>query len=229
MTLQPQCATLYVVGMPIGDMTDITLRALSVMRCAQLILAEHPDHTRKILAGHDIHTAIERYLPDNTSQYLELLKAGSNIALVSDAGMPCIADPGTALVNAAWENGLSVDTAPGTTALTAALAISGLFAQRFQFFGFPPRKSTDRSEFFKEIAEYNGTVVIYETRRGLRSTMKDLHQRLAPHRKFLVAGGITTRRAILVRSTLATIESDDQPDYRGHTGPFTLVIERSYY
>ncbi len=218
--------TLYVVGTPLGDPEDITMRALSCLRRAQLILAEHPNHTNQLLALHNVATPCIRYTPTETERYIELLEAGNNIALVSDAGVPGIADPGTALVDAAWSSGVSVDVASGISAVTSALALSGLFTHRFQFFGFPPRKSADRSEFFKEIADYNGTIVIYETKRGLRSTLRDLSRRLEPNRRILLAGGITTARASYMRGTVADINSHDYLDVPVRYGPFTVVIEQ---
>ncbi len=226
MTQSSAAGTLYIVGMPLGNPGDITLRALSLLRRAQLVLAEHPGTTDRLLNTHGITTPCERYSPGDTMRYLQMMTAGSNIALVSDVGLPGIADPGTAIIDAAWVNGLPVDIAPGASAVTAALAISGLFTQRFQFFGFPPRKTADRSEFFKEIADYNGTIVMYETRRGLRSTLKDLNRTLDPKRRMLVAGGMTTPRAVLRRCAVADVNSHEYLELAARRGPFTLVIER---
>ena len=138
---------LYVVSTPIGNLEDITLRALRILREVNLIAAEDTRHTRKLLNHFEISTAATAYHEHNKlirlDYMLERLQAGENIALVSDAGTPCLSDPGWELVKAALEAGLAVEAVPGPAAPLVALVLSGFAPQQFTYAGFPPRKKSE--------------------------------------------------------------------------------------
>ncbi len=144
--------TLYVVSTPIGNLEDISLRALRLLREANLIAAEDTRHTRKLLNYFQIETPATAYHEHNKLTrldfILEKLRSGENVALVSDAGTPCLSDPGWELVRACLDEGLAVDAAPGPAAPLVALVLSGFAIQEFTYAGFPPRKKKELESFF---------------------------------------------------------------------------------
>src|SRR6185295_2993643 len=142
--------TLFVVATPIGNLEDITIRALRVLREVSVIAAEDTRHTAKLLARHAITTSTtslhEHNEASKSPSLIARLERGENIALVSDAGTPTISDPGSRLINAAIEAGFRVESVPGPNAAISALAVSGLPSESFSFLGFPPARSKARSE-----------------------------------------------------------------------------------
>ncbi len=169
---------LYVVATPIGNLSDITLRALEVLRSVHRIAAEDTRHTRKLLSRFDIHKPLVSYHDHNAHErgpeLLEKLRAGEDIALVTDAGTPGISDPGFNLVREAIERDLEVIVIPGPTALIAALAASGLPTHPFAFLGFPPNRGSGRKKFFASHAALPMTVILYESPQRLERTLQDL-------------------------------------------------------
>ncbi|MCJ7656721.1 MAG: 16S rRNA (cytidine(1402)-2'-O)-methyltransferase, partial [Candidatus Atribacteria bacterium] len=144
---------LYICGTPIGNLEDITIRALRILKEVKLIAAEDTRHTRKLLIPYQINTKITSYHEYNKfkkAPYLvEILKNGQDIALVSDAGMPGISDPGYVLINLALNNNIKIIPIPGVSALITALVVSGLPTDKFVFEGFLPRKIKERKRYFK--------------------------------------------------------------------------------
>ena len=163
--------TLYVVATPLGNLEDITLRALRVLKAVDLIAAEDTRHTRKLLAHYGIGTPLTSYYDHierrRAPQLVEALRTGQSIALVSDAGTPGIADPGYHLVCAAIAAGVAVEPVPGPSAVTAALSVSGLPTDRFAFEGFVPSRHGARQKFFAALAGEERTLVVYEAARRL--------------------------------------------------------------
>src|SRR5262249_14611284 len=149
-------ATLYVVATPLGNLEDITLRALRILKEVDLIAAEDTRHSRKLLLHYGIATRLTSYYDQverrKAPQLVEELKHGKSIALISDAGRPGIADPGYHLVRAAIAAGVRVEAIPGPSAVAAALSVSGLPTDRFAFEGFVPAKSAARRKFFEPLA-----------------------------------------------------------------------------
>lgn len=170
--------TLYVVATPIGNLADITLRALSVLREVDLIAAENTRVTHNLLEHYGIDTPTTPYhqhsLGRKAEQLLGMLKSGKNIALVSDAGTPGISDPGHELIKLAISNGITVVSIPGPNAITTALVVSGLSTRRFAFDGFPPRRSSERQTFFSTLKAETRTMVFYESPNRLVSTLRDI-------------------------------------------------------
>lgn len=178
-------ATLYVIGTPIGNLEDITLRALRVLKEADLILCEDTRVTKKLLNHFDIHKPLRRldaHVEARMGQSVEeLFAVHGNIALVTDAGTPGISDPGDRFITAARQTGISVIAIPGPSALSAALSISGLPASEFLFLGFLPHKK-GRETLFKEIIASKRTVAFFESPHRLMKTLHVLAERLDSRR-----------------------------------------------
>lgn len=199
---------LYLVSTPIGNLGDITARALETLRTVDRIAAEDTRVTRKLLARFDIHTPLVRYDAhagaERTGRLLDGLRAGERIALVSDAGTPCLSDPGAELVTAAIDAGVRVEPIPGPSALLAALVASGLPPARFVFEGFLPR-TNDRRERLAALAREERTVVLYESSPRLVATLEDLARHAGPDRRVAVARELTKAFEEFVRGTLAGV------------------------
>ena len=170
--------TLFVVATPIGNLEDITLRALRVLREAAVIAAEDTRRTAHLLARHAITTPTTSLHEHNerrkTPIILGRLQRGDNVALVSDAGTPAVSDPGAHLIRAALAAGIRVEAVPGPTAILAALVASGLPMDHFIFLGFPPTRSTDRKLWFDRVARARETVIFFESPHRISSTLADL-------------------------------------------------------
>lgn len=169
---------LYVVATPIGNLADITLRAVRVLGEVDVVAAEDTRTTRKLLTHHDVHTPLVSYHRHNederTSQLLERLRAGESVALVSEAGTPSISDPGHRLVEAAIADGIPVEALPGPSALLTALVVSGLPTEGFVFDGFLPRRSSDRRRRLEAVAEEPRTLVLFEAPHRLDACLADV-------------------------------------------------------
>jgi 16S rRNA (cytidine1402-2'-O)-methyltransferase len=185
-----QPGTLYVVATPIGNLEDVTLRALRVLREVDLIACEDTRQTRKLLARHGIATPLAPYHEHNerrqTMTLVGRLQEGADIALVADAGVPGVSDPGYPLVTAAIEKGIRVVPVPGPSAVTAALSVSGLPTDKFLFLGFLPRTPAARRRALEEVRGVRATLVLCEAPHRIRKTVEDLAQVLGPRRAVLV-------------------------------------------
>ena len=180
---------LFVVATPLGNLQDVTLRALAVLRQVDLIACEDTRRTAKLLAAHGISTPTTSYFDHNerlkAERLLERLQAGRDVALVSDAGTPTLSDPGYRLVRAAREAGLAVLPVPGPSALAAALSVSGLPTDRFLFVGFLPGRATARRRAVEALRERPETLVLYESPRRLLALLRDLLEVLGEREAFL--------------------------------------------
>ena len=181
---------LQVVGTPIGNLEDISLRALRILRQADLIAAEDTRRTRKLLSHYDIHTRMVSYHEYNkqaqTPRLIKKMKDGSVIALVSDAGMPGISDPGYDLISHALEEGIDVTVVPGPSSIIAALVVSGLPTSSFEFAGFLPRKKSERARRLAEFLDSRSTTVLFESPNRLAALLDTIAE-LAPDRKITIA------------------------------------------
>lgn len=168
---------LYVVATPIGNLEDVTLRALRILSEARLIAAEDTRTTRKLLGRHGIKTPLVSFYEHNREarlpQILDTLRTG-DVALVSEAGVPTLSDPGRELVRRALETGIRVVPVPGPSALTAAISVSGMPADAFTFLGFLPRRQGDRRKLLESVATSPQTVVIFEAPHRLRRALEDM-------------------------------------------------------
>lgn len=217
--------TLYVVSTPIGNLEDITLRALRILREADLIAAEDTRVTRKLLSHYDIHTPLTSYHQHTRGEKEEglvrRLIEGQSIALVSDAGTPGISDPGADLISAAIAEGIPVTPIPGANAALSALVVSGLSTSRFAFEGFPPRTKTDRRAFFGALAAESRTILLYEAPGRVLETLQDLHRALGD-RPVGVARELTKLFEEVYRGTLAGAISHFSE--RRPRGEFVLAV-----
>jgi 16S rRNA (cytidine1402-2'-O)-methyltransferase len=196
---------LYLVGTPIGNLEDISLRALRVLREVDLILAEDTRRTRGLLAHFDIHTSLTSYHQHNEKSMAEKalvwLAEGCKLALVTDAGMPGISDPGEHLLQQALMKKVPVEVIPGPTAFALALVISGLPADRFTFWGFPPRQGKERQELLVAALSRQETSVFYEAPTRISRTLTDLAA-IAPERPAAVARELTKIHEEVTRGSL---------------------------
>jgi 16S rRNA (cytidine1402-2'-O)-methyltransferase len=169
---------LYVVATPLGNLEDVTLRALRVLKEVALIAAEDTRQSRKLLDRYDIRTPLTSYYDQierrKAPELIRRLLAGGDVALVSDAGTPCIADPGYRLVRAAIKHGITVVPVPGASAVAAALSAGGLPTDRFAFEGFVPSRSAARRAFFATLRGERRTIVCFEAARRLTGALDDL-------------------------------------------------------
>jgi len=187
--------TLYVCATPIGNLEDITLRALRVLREVDLIVGEDSRHTRKLLSHYDIHTPFAPSLYQGVEEarvegVLRVLREGKDVALVCDAGTPLISDPGYPLVRACLAEGIKVVPVPGASAFLAALVASGLPPDRFLFLGYLPRKSGPRKKVLERLSELPYTAILYESPHRVLSTLEEL-ARLFPRRPLVLARELT--------------------------------------
>jgi 16S rRNA (cytidine1402-2'-O)-methyltransferase len=204
--------TLYIVATPIGNLEDITLRALRVLKEADLIACEDTRHTRKLLAHYQINTPTISYHEHNererSVELVKKLEAGQNIAVVSDAGTPLISDPGFRIVQEAIERAISVVPIPGPSALIAALSAAGLPEREFTFVGFLPARRTARRARLAELAGVPSTLIFYEAPHRIKETIDDARELLG-NRDCVLAREVTKLHEEFVRGRLSEIELSD--------------------
>ena len=215
---------LAVCATPIGNLDDVTLRVLAELREADLVLAEDTRHTRGLLRRHEIEARLVSYHEHNeaarVAELLPRLEAGERIALVSDAGLPGISDPGARLVRAALDAGVSVTVLPGPSAVETALVASGLVADRYTFVGFLPRRRAELDALGAELAASRSPAVAFEAPERLPATLAALAQ-AAPTREAAVCRELTKRFEEVVRGSLEELAARFPEPPRGE---ITLVI-----
>ena len=221
--------TLFLVSTPIGNLGDMSHRAVEVLSSAALVIAEDTRHSRRLLDHYGIRTPVSSYHEHNeakeTPRLISRLRAGDSIALVSDAGTPLISDPGSRLVAAALEANLPIVPIPGPSAVMAALVGSGLPLDRFTFFGFLPRKGRERAEIIAEIVDSSATVALFEAANRVAATLEALVEAGAGARHAVVARELTKQFEEFRRGTvgeLASVYSKGDPK-----GEVVLMIGRA--
>lgn len=221
----PPHGELSVVATPIGHLDDITIRALNTLREADVVLAEDTRRTRVLLDHHGIRKPLRAHHahspPAHLEAIVERIAAGERVALVSDAGTPLVSDPGAQLVSAVRDAGLHVTTAPGASAVLAALSIAGLRSDRFRFVGFMPRQGKRRRSAIERIVSSTEASVVFESPRRLAALLRDLSEHLGT-RRVAVCRELTKLHEEVVRGSageLADVFSD------GARGEITLVVE----
>jgi 16S rRNA (cytidine1402-2'-O)-methyltransferase len=216
--------TLFVVATPIGNLDDITLRALRVLRDVTIIAAEDTRRTAHLLARHAIATPTTSLHEHNetkkTGAIVARLLAGDSVALVSDAGTPTVSDPGVGLIRAALDAGVRVEPIPGPNAAIAALSVSGLPTESFTFLGFPPTRPKARQLWLHELASVPGTAVFYESPHRIKATLGDLTN-IIGDRTIVIGRELTKINEELVRGPISTVISR----LSSERGEFTVVIE----
>jgi len=221
--------TLYLVATPIGNLSDITHRALQVLRDVSLIACEDTRHTRKLLQHYGVDTKTISYHEHNEQQrateLIDLLKQGSDVAVVSDAGTPAISDPGFRLVRAAIENEIRVVPVPGPSALISGLIAAGLPTDEFFFGGFLPAKTTARRARLNELRTVPGTLIFYEAPHRLAASLNDAFEILG-EREAVVARELTKLHEEIRRGRLSELSqhysTEEQP-----RGEIVLLIDRT--
>ena len=218
--------TLYIVATPIGNLEDITLRALRVLREVALIAAEDTRTARKLLARHDIHTPLTSFFEHSRLQKLDYLLqtlAEQDVALISEAGMPGLSDPGYELIRAAIERGIPVVPIPGPSAITTALAVSGLPSDQFVYLGFLPRRPAERRRLLSAVAAEPRTLVAFEAPHRLLACLADIASILGEQRRLAVCRELTKAFEEVRRETAAEALAHFRT--MAPRGEFTLVIE----
>ena len=217
---------LYLCATPIGNLGDITYRAVEMLRTADVIAAEDTRHTRGLLAHYDIHTPMTSYHEHNKeekgAELIARMRAGETVVCVSDAGLPGIADPGGDLARRAIAEGIPVTPLPGANAALSALICAGLPLEGFTFVGFLPRKEKKRRELLARIAAYPETLIFYEAPHRLRETLAALAAAFGTERRACAARELTKKFEELRRMTLGDLLAH----YREHEprGEFVLVV-----
>lgn len=216
---------LYVVSTPIGNLADITLRALDTLRAVDLIAAEDTRHTRKLLSYFDIHKPLVSYHQHNArlreNQLLDKIASGRSVALVTDAGTPGVSDPGKLLIEAALQRGIEPVAIPGPTALISALVVSGLATQPFVFLGFPPARGAERRRFFEKHARLEMTLILYESPKKFLKTLEDMLRNWG-ERRVAVARELTKMHEEVFRGFISEAIEHFAGEVRGE---LTLVVE----
>ena len=217
---------LYLCATPIGNLGDITYRAVEMLRAADVIAAEDTRHTRGLLAHYDIHTPMTSYHEHNKeekgAELIARMRAGETVVCVSDAGLPGIADPGGDLARRAIDEGIPVTPLPGANAALSALICAGLPLDGVTFVGFLPRKEKKRGELLARIAAYPETLIFYEAPHRLRETLAALAAAFGAERQACAARELTKKFEELRRTTLGDLLAH----YREHEprGEFVLIV-----
>ncbi|OYX06468.1 MAG: 16S rRNA (cytidine(1402)-2'-O)-methyltransferase [Caulobacter vibrioides] len=217
---------LYIVSTPIGNLRDLTFRAMDVLEACDMLLAEDTRVAGKLLKAYGLSKKIERY-DDYAGErarpkIMAALQAGQRVALISDAGTPLVSDPGYKLVREAAELGLPVFAIPGASAVLAGLAVAGLPTDRFLFAGFPPPKSGARRTMFEELAGVRATLVFYETGPRLAESLADMAAVFGPGREAAVARELTKLYETTYRGTLESLAADPMLD--GPKGEIVVLV-----
>jgi 16S rRNA (cytidine1402-2'-O)-methyltransferase len=215
---------LAVCATPIGNLDDVTLRVLAELRGADLVLCEDTRRTRRLLERHGIAARLSSYHEHNeaerTAEVLPRLEAGERVALVSDAGMPAVSDPGARLIAAAVEAGVDVTVLPGPSAIETALVVSGFGTDRYQFLGYLPRTESGRRTLWDELARWPHAVVAFESPQRVGAALASLAEAL-PGRRIAVCRELTKRFEEVVRGPVNEVVERFSGDVKGE---ITLVL-----
>ena len=219
---------LYIVPTPIGNLDDITLRAINTLKSSDLILSEDTRHAKKLLSHYKISTKVKSYHLNNehkkVNEYVKLMLNGKTISLITDAGTPCISDPGFLLVREAIKNEIKITCLPGPTALIPAIVLSGLSSDAFVFEGFLPRKKGRKSKL-KQISQNVMTTIIYESPYRIIKTLSDLSDFLGGDREISVSREISKIYEETFRGSV-----NDALEHFSHKkikGEFVICINKS--
>jgi len=224
-----ECGKLYVVATPIGNLGDISYRAVETLRRVDLIAAEDTRHIKTLLQHYGINQKVISLHQHNeeraSADLLEKLRSGLSVALVSDAGTPLVSDPGMPLVRMVRDAGIEVSPLPGACALIAALSAAGLPTARFAFEGFAPRTSAERKSFFKARAAFPDTWIFYESCHRVLASLQDMGEVLPKERQVVIARELTKLHETIVKITLAEAQVLVETDPNMQKGEFVIIVE----
>lgn len=219
---------LYIVATPIGNLADITLRAIDVLRSVSVIAAEDTRHSAKLLQYHDIATPLISYHDHGgeaqVSRILAKLSEGGAVALISDAGTPLISDPGYRLVNAVREQGFDVVPVPGPCAFISAISASGLPSDRIAFEGFPPAKAQARRQVFEHLSKDHRTLVFYESTHRILACLQDMAEVFGADREICVARELSKTYETFLRGSITTVLNKMESDTNQQKGEFVVLV-----
>ena len=219
---------IYLVATPIGNLSDISMRAIETLKNVDIIACEDTRNTIRLLNHFEIKGHLTSYHEynkiDKAYELCEKVKEGNNIAFVSDAGMPAISDPGYELVEIAYKEGLEVTVVPGASAVVSALAISGISSRRFAFEGFLPADKNEKKEILTELSQESRTLILYEAPHRLLKTLKELFEYMGD-RNIAIVREITKLHEEVLRGKLADIIADYESEKIAIRGEYVLVIE----
>ncbi len=217
---------LFVVGTPIGNLEDVSLRALRVLREADLVAAEDTRHTGRLLAHYQIRKPLLSYHEFNEAQraaeLVDRLRGGTSVALVSDAGMPTISDPGMRLVRAASAAGVPIESVPGPSAVTMSVSLAGWGDGRFFFYGFLPHKSAQRKKVLTQLTPLPYSVVFFESPFRVVATLRDM-EAIFGDRTAIVARELTKKFEEVLRGNIRELR--EKLETRRVKGEITIVVE----
>jgi 16S rRNA (cytidine1402-2'-O)-methyltransferase len=223
--------TLFIVATPIGNLDDITFRAVETLKSVDLVLAEDTRHSQKILNHFDIKTPISAFHDYNEREkcatVIDKLKQGESIALISDAGTPLISDPGYVLVTVAKKNSVNVVPIPGPSALIAALSASGIPSDCFSFFGFLPSKQNARIKILKTFVSRPETIIVYESPKRILATLTDMLFVFGEAREVCLAKELTKTFETILTTNIASLIDYITSDLSHQKGEFVLLISSS--
>ena len=221
--------SLYIVSTPIGNLNDITFRAIEVLNKVHICASEDTRISSVLFNKYNINTKLTSYHKfsekSKINKFIDVLKSGKDIALISDAGTPLISDPGQFLVEAAIQNHIKIIPIPGATSVITALSVSGFKLESFTFYGFFPRKSKERKVLLKKIATSSGPSVLFESGRRLEELFDSLSEELKPDCRILVARELTKLHETLYRSELYKIKEILLDSEFGLKGEFVIIID----
>lgn len=222
---------LYIVATPIGNLDDLTPRAVQVLNHVDLVLCEDTSHSLPLLKNFNINTPTKSYHNYNererVDEILLLLQSGKNIALISDAGTPLISDPGYHLTKACHDNDIKVSPVPGCCAFVAALAASGLPSDNFTFAGFLPAKSKQRCDEFQKLLSNENTVIYYESSHRILESLEDLAKMVGSDRQVCLAKELTKHFETIKTAPVGQVINFLEQDATRQKGEFVLIVTRS--
>ena len=222
---------LYIVATPIGNLSDMSIRAVDILKNVDLVLAEDTRHSKKLFAHYEIDTPLKAFHEhnekDKTEKVINEINAGQSIAMISDAGTPLISDPGYHLVSKAKKAGLNVVPVPGPSALIAAISSSGVASSSFTFFGFLPSKPVARLKLLQSKANLDETIVFYESPKRILSTLKDMLEVFGKSREVCLAKEITKSFETILTDKLPILIEYLESDSAHQKGEFVVLVSPS--
>jgi 16S rRNA (cytidine1402-2'-O)-methyltransferase len=230
LTMEEVTGTLYIVPTPIGNLEDITLRAIRILKSVDLVLCENTSLTQRLFQEYDIHTPTTVFFANtgikNIERSMSLLQEGKTLALVSDAGTPTISDPGVLLIEKIYKElpTVKVIALPGASALTTALSLSGISSAQFTFYGFLPHKK-GRETLFKTIADSKNTSVFYESVHRIEKTLESLAEHIEISRTVVVTRELTKLHEEVVRGSANEVAKYFENNESHVRGEFVVVVE----